>query len=224
MARQSSKPSVNRIAEFRKAKGLTQAGLGDALGGVHWTTISDLERGKQGLTEEWMRRIASVLGSRPSDFLIEAAAPATMVFIDGVVGAGGEVNADISQIYDGDVAQIELDIPLPPDIRAYEVWGNSMLPKYDPGDVILVRGSAVPPDLILGNVALVVTRDNRRYLKRVLKGSEPGLFDLESFNAPTMKDQEINEAGSIYVVVPANEIRRPIADKEIARRFKGRGG
>jgi phage repressor protein C with HTH and peptisase S24 domain len=189
MAKQPTKPATNRVAELRKSKKLTQSELGDAMDGVHWTTISDLERGKQRLTVDWINRIATALEVRPSDLLLEEAPLPTQVPLDGLVGAGGIVENDYSPLYHGDVTHIELDIPLPSDIRAFEVWGDSMLPKYDPGDVILVRGAAVPAETVIGTIALVITEDNGRFLKRVLKGSRPGLYDLESFNARTMKDQ-----------------------------------
>ena len=50
----------NSIALFRKAAKLTQQQLGDLLG-VHWVTISKLERGRIKLTLDWADRIGRVL-------------------------------------------------------------------------------------------------------------------------------------------------------------------
>lgn len=142
----------------------------------------------------------------------------TKVRIIGLVGAGGEVN----EAYFDELTEVEVMMPLPPEVVAYQIHGNSMLPKYDPGDVIIVSESPSPIDIILGDIAMVVTKEGKRYLKRVLRGSKAGLFNLESFNAPTMEDVEITEAAVVYLIVPARRLAPPVAEKEINRRTSGR--
>lgn len=134
--------------------------------------------------------------------------------IIGLVGAGGEVNED----YIDELSEVEVNMPLPPDVVAYQVQGNSMLPRYDPGDIIVVSEIASPLDSVLGDIAMVVTGDGKRYLKRVRRGSVQGLFNLESFNAQTMEDVEISEAAVVLLVVPARRLAPPLANKEIGRR------
>lgn len=58
----------NRIREHRLAAGLSQQALADGIG-TSKVTISDLERGKMQLTQDYMRRIAEVLGLYPADLL-----------------------------------------------------------------------------------------------------------------------------------------------------------
>jgi DNA-binding XRE family transcriptional regulator len=58
----------NRIAEERKAKGMTQQQLADAVG-AHWITISKLERGRIKLTTDWLEKLAEPLGIRGIDLL-----------------------------------------------------------------------------------------------------------------------------------------------------------
>jgi transcriptional regulator with XRE-family HTH domain len=58
----------NRIAEERKAKGMTQQQLADAVG-AHWITISKLERGRIKLTTDWLEKLAEPLGVRGIDLL-----------------------------------------------------------------------------------------------------------------------------------------------------------
>jgi transcriptional regulator with XRE-family HTH domain len=59
----------NRIAEARKARGMTQQQLADAVGS-HWITISKLERGRIKLTTDWLERLAKPLGVSPRDLLV----------------------------------------------------------------------------------------------------------------------------------------------------------
>lgn len=140
--------------------------------------------------------------------------------IQGLIGAGGEIDTNLSAAYGEEVVEVEVLVPLPPDVTAYEVWGDSMLPKYDPGDIVIVRDTASAAETILGDVALCVTADWKRYLKRVLKGSEDGLFDLDSFNARTMKDVRVLQFGAIHLVIPSKQVERVVGGKEIERRFK----
>ncbi|MFZ5704934.1 MAG: helix-turn-helix transcriptional regulator [Pseudomonadota bacterium] len=60
----------NRIREFRKKAGLTQAELGKAVG-LHQTQIGNLENGTRELTFEWARRIADALDCLLVDLLTE---------------------------------------------------------------------------------------------------------------------------------------------------------
>ncbi len=60
--------STNRIGEERKARGMTQQELGDAVG-AHWITISKLERGRIKLTTEWLERLAKPLDVSPAELL-----------------------------------------------------------------------------------------------------------------------------------------------------------
>lgn len=64
----------NRIREFRKAAGLTQAELGARVG-LHQTQIGNLENGARNLTLEWARRIARALECAVADLLSEADNP-----------------------------------------------------------------------------------------------------------------------------------------------------
>lgn len=59
---------TNRVAELRNAKGLTQEELAD-LAGMHQTTLSKIERGRRGLDQEHMRRLAPHLGVTPAELL-----------------------------------------------------------------------------------------------------------------------------------------------------------
>ena len=58
----------NRIAEFRKARGLTLQALADRVGASN-QQISHLEKGRRGLTVDWVDRIADALGCHPFDLL-----------------------------------------------------------------------------------------------------------------------------------------------------------
>lgn len=58
----------NRIRELREAKGLTQKGLAE-LANVTPSALNKLEMGTRGLDQDWMRRLAPLLGVSPADLL-----------------------------------------------------------------------------------------------------------------------------------------------------------
>lgn len=58
----------NRIAEVRKAQGLTLQVLADRVGASN-QQISHLEKGRRGLTVDWVDRLADALNCHPFDLL-----------------------------------------------------------------------------------------------------------------------------------------------------------
>jgi transcriptional regulator with XRE-family HTH domain len=61
---------ANRIKELREQRGLTLQQVADAAG-TSLQQIQRLENGHRRLTDEWMRRIAPVLGVHPAALLLE---------------------------------------------------------------------------------------------------------------------------------------------------------
>ena len=61
---------ANRIKELREVRGLTLQQVADAAG-TSLQQIQRLENGLRRLTDEWMRRIAPVLGVHPAALLLE---------------------------------------------------------------------------------------------------------------------------------------------------------
>ncbi|MEQ9349802.1 MAG: helix-turn-helix transcriptional regulator, partial [Alphaproteobacteria bacterium] len=58
----------NRIKELRQSGGMTAAQLADQVG-TSASQIVKLERGERRLTQEWMIRLAAVLGCAPADIM-----------------------------------------------------------------------------------------------------------------------------------------------------------
>jgi transcriptional regulator with XRE-family HTH domain len=63
---------MNRIAEARREKGLSQSALAKRAG-MTAATLSRLESGKMRLTADYMRQIAEALDLRPEDLFVTAA-------------------------------------------------------------------------------------------------------------------------------------------------------
>lgn len=84
-----------------------------------------------------------------------------------------------------------------------------MLPRYDDGDVVLVYSEQLrSTESLLGEECAVRTTSGVRYLKRLMRGRSPRRFNLESWNAKTIEDVEIDWIGEIYLTVRAGQLRR----------------
>src|ERR1700675_4202767 len=61
-----------------------------------------------------------------------------MVPIMGRVGAGAVIEPEHEQVPPEGLGDVELPFPLAEETIAFEVSGDSMLPKYENGDIIMV--------------------------------------------------------------------------------------
>ncbi len=118
----------------------------------------------------------------------------------GLVGAGGSV-API----DGDNQDEPpdfIDWPEPAFIGALQVRGESQLPRWRDGEVILFDRRPRKPDEFLGKYAVVDCLDGRRLVKTIQRGSirEPRgeFWRLDSLNAPPEDNVRLLAAYEIW--------------------------
>lgn len=143
----------------------------------------------------------------------------TPVRVMGRIGAGAEIMPEFEQLPPEGLFEIETIVPVPPGSIAFEVEGDSMWPRYDPGDVVLCWREGTNAEEVVGWEAAVRTADGRRYLKRILKGSAPGTFDLESHNGPPIRGVKLDWVAHVGMVVRAGQWSR-LSNGERARLLK----
>jgi phage repressor protein C with HTH and peptisase S24 domain len=138
----------------------------------------------------------------------EPAAPGA-VPIMGYIGAGAEVEPDYEQVPADGLEQIEVPYPVPSGVIGFQVRGDSMLPKYNDGDVVLVeREQPSALDAMIGFEAALRTADGQRFLKRIMPGPKPHTFNLESINARTIVGARIVWASPVRMIIPNIGLRR----------------
>lgn len=185
----------NNVASLRKAHvpPLSQTALAEKIG-TTLNMLGKIERGDRDLTGGWIEKIAKVLNVSPGDIVGN-----NVVAVVGKIGAGGSV------IYE-DVGNTDF-VSRPPDTRGelvgLEVEGESMLPKFDPGDVIYISRNydGVSPQLI-GSYCAVRLTTGETYLKILARGSEAGRFTLRSLNAADMENKELLWATPVRAILP----------------------
>ena len=131
---------------------------------------------------------------------VESINGSASVLLGGEIGAGGLV------AYFKDDAEKQF-VPRPPlapgPLMALRVSGESMLPKYEAGDIIYIRRDheGVLPEY-LGRYCAIHLSDGGTYLKILAAGSEPGRFTLRSLNAADMPNVEVVWAAPVLFVMP----------------------
>lgn len=212
---------ANRIKELRESKGLTLEGLAEQTG-LSTSYVQRLENGERNLAVKHFDAFAKALGVTPRE-LVPAEDARTLVKVVGRIGAGQEILPELEQLPPEGLFQIEVPFPVPDNTLAFEVEGESMWPRYDPGDVVLCWKEGTNANEVIGWEAAVMTDQGQRYLKRILHGSKAKLFNLESFNAPVIRDVKLTWISKVQLVVRAGEWRQigRTAQKRIAKRMAG---
>jgi hypothetical protein len=94
---------------------------------------------------------------------------------------------------------------------ALRVVGHSMRGVADDGALIYFEDQRTPPTPdMLGHVVVVETDTDEVLVKRLLRGSRPGVFDLESIAGPTRSDARLRWAAHITAIIPPFQARRVI--------------
>lgn len=131
------------------------------------------------------------------------------VSVMGHIGAGAIIEPEHEQIPPEGLYEVDLPFSIPDGIVGFEVRGDSMLPRYDDGDVILVWNEPRRAiDTFYGEEAAVRTTAGRRYLKTIMRGRSKSTVVLNSFNAKPIENVSLDWIGEIYVTVRAGQIRR----------------
>lgn len=89
---------------------------------------------------------------------------------------------------------------------ALNVWGMSMSPVYDPGDVVICKRINDQRYILYGEVYLVITAEFRtiKYLRR---GSKDQLIKLVSHN-PEFDPMEIERDGILHLYLVKGKVKR----------------
>jgi repressor LexA len=129
--------------------------------------------------------------------------------IMGRVGAGAVIEPDIEQVPPEGLGEVQLPFPIMEETIAFEVTGDSMLPKFENGDIIVVyREQRYPISSFFGEEAVVRLKTGQRYLKTIERGKTPSVVNLTSFNAKTIVGVKPEWVGEICLTMPRGQLER----------------
>lgn len=213
---------AERLRAYREAAGFKSAA--DAARRYRWTasTLRSHENGNRTIGPDDAEKYAEKF-SRPGrkvtgrDIMYGPLETATNpaetgiihVPVMGMIGAGATIEPEFEQIPPDGLYQIELRIAVHEDLIAFQVEGDSMMPRYDDGDVILVwREQKRALESFYGQEAAVLTSDGRRFLKTILYGKSRAVVNLQSFNAKLIEAVRLEWIGEIYSTIRGDQVHR----------------
>jgi len=206
---------AQRLRQARIDRGFeTAAAAADAFGWSRNTYASN-ENGNAPFSYRRAKEYAAAFGVS-AEWLYDAAGAMVAVGATGMVPVIGYVGANP----EGNVLFATGDdptelVPIPPggadQAKALKVVGHSMRGVADDGALIYFEDQRTPPTPdMLGHVVVVETDTDEVLVKRLLRGSRPGLYDLESVAGPMRQDARLRWAAHITAIIPPFQARRII--------------
>ena len=204
-----------RLQQARLAKGFETAIAAAGAFGWNPNTYRSNENGNAPFSYRRAKDYAAAFGVRP-EWLYDAAGAMLPVAEVGYVPIIGRVGANPDGLVLYASGQDAGDLaPIPPGgtekAVALRVVGHSMRGVADDGALIYFEDQRTSPTSdMLGHVVVVETETDEVLVKRLLRGSRHGLFDLERIAGPTRQDARLRWAAHITAIIPPFQARRVI--------------
>lgn len=197
---------ISLIEPTLRHLGKTKGGLATAMG-LRNSAVTEIIQGDRKISADELPAVIEYL-------------ELDQVRVMGRIGAGGDIDPDLEQVPPEGLSTVRIALWVPDELVAFTVEGPSMKPRYDSGDVVVVwaQQRGMPQDY-LGKEVAVRTKDGRRYLKTLMQGRTPTVYDLHSFNADPIEGVKLEWIGEIYSVIRAGQMARIVSRKhKIARK------
>lgn len=200
----------NGLRAAMEAKKLGPTALGN-LAGESKQNIDRWAKQERRLKPEDAAKLAPHLGVAVSDLLLlDELGEAPRRPTTRIVGRAGAATDGQVIFVDGDEGLGEVEVPegASEESVAVEVNGYSQGFIADGCLIFYTEVHQAPTDDMLGQIVVVGTDDGQVLLKKLLRGSKAGLYDLESINGPMLRDRRVIWAAHIDSLVPPWRAKR----------------
>jgi phage repressor protein C with HTH and peptisase S24 domain len=210
-----------RLRQARQDRGFeTAAAAVDAFGWNRNTYLAN-ENGNAAFSYRRAKEYGAAFGVR-AEWLYDASGSMKTASATGLVPIIGSVGADPEGVVLLAMGQAATDlVPIPPggsdQAVALRVTGHSMPGLADDGALVYFEDQRTPPTAdMLGQIVVVELDSEEVLVKRLLRGSKPGRYDLESLAGPTRRDAKIRWAAHITAIIPPFQARRILRAASLA--------
>jgi transcriptional regulator with XRE-family HTH domain len=196
----------NELRRFREAVKLSQPTLA-MLAGTNVQNVSRIERGERELSKRWAEAFAPHLGVSPERLVFGQEPPERMVPIIGQSGAGPNGTVLFAE-GQGNFGEAPAPADAGPNTVALEVRGDSMYGMINDGWLIFYEERTEPRDDYMGEPCVCWLEDGHVLVKIPEPTLNPGLYNLVSTNAPTMRSIPVREMAPVIDIKPRRSAQR----------------
>lgn len=170
---------------------------------LEWSvnTYRSHENGIRGIPAKRAKIYARAFGTSPEWILYGRSSKQHTINLVGYIGAGAEFYAIDDHANGAGLDKIDAPPGCPPNAVAVRVRGESMMPIYFDGDILIYWDRRNDIDTFINARCIVGLADGRILVKTVRRG-QGGLYTLSSFNSTLIEDVEIEWCAKIEWVQP----------------------
>ena len=193
-----------RLRIARKRKKIDSAQQAAERFGWRVSTYQSHENGNRGFKRKDAEKYAKAFGVRVGWLLSGEGS----ISREGTAQYGGAVGAGEKIIAVDVNAPEQVEAPADiPDAVAYDIRGDSMMPRYEHGWRIFISRRRRELSSFLNRDCVVQLREGEVYLKKLMRGPKPGRFRLRSFSGLDdieIAESEIDWAAPVEYVKPSS--------------------
>lgn len=197
---------MNRVKELRKQKHITQEELGKVLD-IQKAAISKYENGRAEPSTEVLKKMSSFFGVS-IDYLLgnsiakeanQKVGRGVRIPVLGRVVAGIPIEA-VEEVLDYE--EITPELAATGEFFALQVRGDSMLPKLEEGDVVIVKKQE---DVETGDIAIVLVNGDEATIKQIKKvdggimlyGFNPDVYEPHFYSNQQIEELPVRILGKV---------------------------
>lgn len=214
-----AKDAINKLLEY---SGLKASAFSNRIGLERPQAIYDIQKGKtKTISPKMANKIISAFPNVNKSWLLTLSGNMFVNKIDVPVSPNSgipfydmDVTASIAETFCDEREEVQYYINYPPlnDCdAAFPVYGESMIPDFYPGEVVLVREIKHVDSMLWGEPYLVITNaecDNLRTIKNVYLSEDREKFILRATNPKYSGDTIIHRNNVLKIFLVKGKVNR----------------